>query len=114
MAVLGMTVFVGLARANYQETIVSETVMTAEPVVSVAQIKNMSDNTPVVITGNIVRSLGDDMYLFSDPSGSVVVEIDGNDWRGIEVTEYDVVKLRGTVDRKADEVEVDVTYVEQM
>ena len=54
----------------------------------------------VVLVGQIERSLGDEKYLFKDASGSVTVEIDNEDWRGLNVTPQDTVILNGEVDKE--------------
>ena len=44
------------------------------------------DDSWVVLQGRIVASLGDEKYTFQDATGSVMVEIDDDEWRGITVT----------------------------
>ncbi|WP_025822687.1 NirD/YgiW/YdeI family stress tolerance protein [Shewanella marina] len=67
------------------------------------------DDTMVELTGNIVKSLGDEKYLFRDKTGEIEVEIENSLWRHIIVTEATVVKLRGELDDKwqGKEVEID-------
>lgn len=67
---------------------------------SVADALKLNDDTPVVLVGQIERSLGDEKYLFKDASGSVTVEIDNEDWRGLNVTPQDTVILNGEVDKE--------------
>ena len=66
---------------------------------SVADALKLNDDTAVVLVGQIERSLGDEKYLFKDASGSVTVEIDNEDWRGLTVTPQDPVILNGEVDK---------------
>lgn len=64
-----------------------------------ADVANMKDDTQVILVGKIEKSLGDEKYLFSDASGSLTVEIDDEDWRGLTVTPNDTVELAGEVDK---------------
>lgn len=78
---------------------------------TVAEAQKMSDDTSVVLTGKIEKGLGDEKYLFSDATGSIVVEIDDEDWRGLVVKPENTVEIRGEVDRelmKDAEIDVDV------
>ena len=61
---------------------------------SVADALKLNDDTAVVLVGQIERSLGDEKYLFKDASGTVTVEIDNEDWRGLNVT------LNGEIDKE--------------
>ena len=70
----------------------------------------MGDDKPVVLVGKIEKSLGDEKYLFRDASGTIVVEIDNEDWNGVNVTPNDTVELRGETDKdyfKNPKVDVD-------
>ena len=77
--------------------------------VTVAQASEMSDDSVVKLQGYLVKSLGDEKYEFQDDSGTIIVEIDNEDWRGVEVAPSDRVEVRGEVDRerKGTELEVD-------
>ena len=83
----------------------------SQAAVSVADAKNLSDDTPVVLVGKIEKSLGGEKYLFTDKSGSVTVEIDNEDWRGLSVNEKDTVELRGEVDKDFTSFEIGVDSV---
>ena len=48
----------------------------AQAPVTVEQAKSLPDDTFVVLEGNITQQLGDEKYMFQDPSGTIVVEID--------------------------------------
>ncbi len=79
--------------------------------VTVAEAKKLSDDTPVIMTGKITQSLGGEKYLFTDATGSVTVEIDDDDWRGVDVNENDTVEIRGEVDKDFTSFEIDVDSV---
>lgn len=77
---------------------------------TVAEALNMSDDTPVILKGKIEKSLGDEKYLFSDGTGTIVVEIDDEDWGGVVVKPENTVELKGEVDKdmlRAPEIDVD-------
>lgn len=111
---------VGTAFADFQPNTPNQTspmggfVGGTENVVSVSQVKEMRDDVPVIVKGNIVQRMGDEKYLFEDSTGSITVEIDKKDWRGQTVTPTDTVKLYGEVDAGWFNTEIDVDYVEKM
>lgn len=78
---------------------------------TVAEALSFSDDTPVVLTGKIEKSLGDEKYMFADNSGKVVVEIDNEDWRGQNVGADDVVEIKGDVDKEFLETTIDVESI---
>ena len=79
--------------------------------VSVAEAKKLSDDTPVVMTGKIVKSLGGEKYMFQDGTESITIEIDDEDWRGVSVNEKDTVEIRGEIDKDFMNIEVDVDSI---
>lgn len=81
------------------------------PVSSVAEAEKMSDDTPVVLVGQIEKSLGDEKYLFKDKTGSIAVEIDNEDWNGLVVKPEDTVEIRGEVDKGFRSTEIDVDQI---
>lgn len=79
--------------------------------IKVAEAKKLSDDTPVVLEGNIVKHLGSDKYLFKDETGDITVEIDNKDWSGVTVGEKDTIILYGEVDKEWNSLEIDVDKV---
>lgn len=79
--------------------------------VNAKQARNMRDNSRVFLRGSIVQRLGDDKYLFRDSSGTITVDIDDGDWRGLTVTPEDTVEIFGKVDKDRDNVEVEVKRI---
>lgn len=78
--------------------------------VTAEQAKNMSDDTYVTLRGNIKESLGNEKYTFADTSGTIVVEIDNDDWNGLSVKPEDLVEIKGEVDthwNKPSDIDVD-------
>lgn len=83
-------------------------------VVSVEQIKNLKDETYVIMQGNITQNLGDEKYTFSDKSGSITVEIDDEDWKGATVTPGDKVEIKGEVDKGWSKLEIEVDSIQKI
>lgn len=82
-----------------------------KPPVNVVEVANLAEDTPVRLVGYIVKSLGDERYEFSDESGTIVVEIDDDEWNGLEITPNDQVEITGEIDREGDRLEVEVESV---
>ena len=85
-----------------------------ESIVTVEQVKDMRDNVPVVLEGVIVQRNGDEKYLFQDSTGSIVIEIDDENWGGVTVTPEEVIKIYGDVDKGVFTTEIDVDYIRKM
>jgi uncharacterized protein (TIGR00156 family) len=73
-----------------------------------ADAAKAKDDTPIELTGYLVKSLGDEKYLFRDQSGEVEVEIDNALWREIEVTSDTKVTLIGEVDDEWNGIEIEI------
>ena len=70
------------------------------------------DDTPVILRGHIINSLGDEKYTFKDSTGEVVIEIDDEDWHGIKVTPENTVEIYGEVDKEIfEQTTIDVKSV---
>lgn len=80
--------------------------------ISVADALKLSDDTAVVLEGQIEKSLGKEQYVFKDASGSVTIEIDDDDWRGLNVTPQDTIVIKGEVEKDMFETEIDVDSIE--
>ncbi|MDR2601164.1 MAG: NirD/YgiW/YdeI family stress tolerance protein [Spirochaetaceae bacterium] len=83
-------------------------------VITVDAAKGLRDDQPVVLRGRIERSLGDEKYLFTDKTGSITVEIDGELWRGLSVNPNDAVEISGEVDKDFKRIEVDVDGIKKV
>ncbi len=84
--------------------------------ISVVEALKLSDDTPVVLNGKIEKSLGDEKYLFNDGTATVIIEIDDDDWGGLNVTPEDVVVISGEVDKgmlKGVEIDVDTIQLKK-
>lgn len=82
-----------------------------DAVVTVDQVPNMNDNQNVVMTGYLVETLGDNMYIFQDSTGTIAVEIEPVVMGEMVVMPDRRVRLKGEVDKgdnnQADVIEVD-------
>ncbi|VXC95944.1 conserved exported hypothetical protein [Pseudomonas sp. 8Z] len=81
-------------------------------VTSVAAALQSADDTHVVLEGQIVKRLQDELYEFKDSSGTIRVEIDDEDWPAQQVSETAKVRLTGEVDKDFNGHEIDVDRVE--
>ncbi|MGS3176585.1 YgiW/YdeI family stress tolerance OB fold protein [Aeromonas sanarellii] len=79
---------------------------------SVAQLKDLPDDSWVTLEGKLFKSLGGEIYLFSDTSGQVAVEIEQDLWRGITVGASDFIRIRGELDHTLIKTEIDVQSLE--
>ncbi|CAE6960645.1 Protein YgiW (plasmid) [Vibrio sp. B1REV9] len=70
-----------------------------------------SDDMPVTLTGNIKASLGGEMYLFTDSTGEVMIEIDHDKWLGQSATPATKLQLMGEIDKNLSGVKVDVNTI---
>lgn len=80
--------------------------------VSVSQALELGDDSQVRLTGVITESLGDEKYRFKDDSGSLIVEIDNEDWGDVQATPDTPLILWGEIDKDWNETELDVDRVE--
>lgn len=105
--------FAGAAHAQYQGAMALRGGFTGPglSVSTVAEANKMSDDQPVVLVGQIQQSLGDEKYLFKDASGTITIEIDDEDWRGVNVTPEDTIEISGEVDKDLFDIKVDVNTV---
>lgn len=79
--------------------------------VTVGEVMGLNDDTFVILKGNITQNLGDEMYVFTDGTGSINVEIDSDDWNGQNIGPNDVVIIKGDIDKNGNVVQVDVDEV---
>ncbi|MDR1027604.1 MAG: NirD/YgiW/YdeI family stress tolerance protein [Rickettsiales bacterium] len=97
------------ARARFVES------AAARPAVStIAAAKKMSDDAKVVVEGKIQKQIKKDKYLFGDGADTIVVEIDRDVWRGVDVSEKDRLRIFGEVDAslfRAAEIEADAVEI---
>lgn len=86
----------------------------AAQVITVEQAKTMSDDTMVILQGNVIQHIGGDNYIFSDSTGSINMDIDHKLWLGQVITPDDKVEVRGKVDRDWNSIEIDAKQITKM
>ena len=83
---------------------------TSQNITSVKDALNAKDDTKVTLEGSIVKHLGGEHYLFKDATGEINIEIDHDDWNGVQVGPEDTVIIYGEVDHhrhKPTDIDVD-------
>ena len=70
----------------------------AQGVNTVAGALKAWDDTMVTLKGNILRQVGHEKYEFKDSTGTIIVDIDDDEWYGVSVGPNDVVEIYGEVD----------------
>ena len=82
------------------------------PVMTVAEALKVSDK----LAGKIEKSLGNEKYLFKDATGTITIEIDDDDWRGVTATPDSELIIEGEVDKdmfRDTEIDVDVVTLKK-
>ena len=79
--------------------------------VTIEEALHLSDDSPVIMTGYIEKALGGEKYQFKDSTGTIVIKIDDDDWRGVSVSETDLVEIRGEVDKDFLDTKIDVDSI---
>jgi uncharacterized protein (TIGR00156 family) len=84
--------------------------------VTVAQARDLPDNSLVILTGNIAQSQGRERYTFRDSTGDITIEIDRDLWilLGVSVVPADRVEIRGEIDIENRVAEIDVKYIRKL
>lgn len=86
----------------------------AVEVISVEQAKALNDDANVTLRGTIQQNTEDEIYIFTDNTGSINVEIDDDVWNGIQATPQDIVEISGEVDKSGSQVEIDVEQISKI
>ena len=81
-------------------------------VMTVSEALKLNDDAPVKLSGKIEKSLGNEKYLFKDATGSITIEIDNEDWNGVNATPDTEIIITGEIDKDMlRDAEVDVDMV---
>lgn len=81
-------------------------------VTQVADASNMAEDTIIYIQGNLTQSLGDEMYIFTDDSGNITVEIDDDLMQGHTFTPNMAVIITASVDKEGNVTSLDAEEIE--
>ena len=79
---------------------------------TVAKALDMSDDSWVILRGNIVKQLDNKHYEFTDGTGTITLEISPKRWNGVNVTPTDKIEVRGKIDKDWNSREVEVKQVQ--
>lgn len=82
---------------------------------TVAKARDLQDDAPVVLTGNIVSQMAGhkERYVFKDETGEIPVKIGRKAFAGQTVTPSDTVRISGKVDKDfGKEVKIKVRRLE--
>jgi uncharacterized protein (TIGR00156 family) len=83
--------------------------------VTVNEARNLSHDSWVVLTGNIVYSLPPPHdYTFRDSSGEITIDIGPKEWRGLSVGESDRVEISGEVKIQRGQVSINVHAIRKI
>ena len=86
--------------------------MNMQPAVwTVTEVMSLPDDTPVVMRGRITKNMGNDIFVFEDGSGTIMLEIDEESWNGNTVRVDDIVTVYGSVDKGTNYTEVEVESI---
>ena len=72
-----------------------------------------ADEMQVTLTGTILKSLGNERYIFADSTGEITVEIDHDDWYGLVSTPTTVVVINGEIDKERGYAMIEVDRILQ-
>ena len=87
----------------------------AQNTVSVAQAKQLADETAVALSGVIVKRIRGDHFKFKDGSGSIEIDVDDEVWKPIHLKAGDQVNIMGEVDTQSDKSTIiDVEKLEKI
>ena len=111
LALIAMMPICG-AFAGPGKTMNNNGMMNTQPAVwSVTEVVSLPDDTPVVMRGRITKNLGNNIFVFEDGSGTIMMEIDEESWNGNTVRVDDIVTVYGNVDKGSNYTEIDVESI---
>ena len=84
--------------------------------VTVSQAKTLPDDSLVILTGNIIQSLGVERFTFRDSTGDITIKIDRNLWLllDLSVSANNSVEIRGKTDIQNRLAEIDVKFIRKL
>ncbi len=103
--VCGLLAFGNVNAADSAKTV-------TKPVTHVANASNMPEDTIIYIQGNLTQSLGDEMYIFTDDSGNITVEIDDSLMNGQTFTPNMAVIITASIDKEGNVTSLDAEEIE--
>ena len=69
--------------------------------ITIAQAQTLEHRTPVVVRGNIIMSLGGDLYTFTDLTTEIILRIGPREWEnlGSNISPSDTIEISGELHR---------------
>ncbi|GJL60684.1 MAG: hypothetical protein NPIRA03_35410 [Nitrospirales bacterium] len=83
-------------------------------ITTVSAAQEAKDDTWVTVSGSILRQVGEERYLFQDATGTIIVEIDHEDWGKVTANPETILRISGEIDREWWTTEVEVERIEVM
>lgn len=84
-------------------------------VVTVAKAKTLKDETGVTLQGTIVQHILGDNFEFKDATGSIIIDVDDDLWKPLQLKAGDKVKVIGEVDTHTkNPTDIDVIQIESV
>lgn len=80
-------------------------------VVTIQEVKEMPDESLVMLEGYIVKNLGDEHYIFRDDTGKIEIEIDDDVWGGQKVDPETKIRIQGEFDKDFTSKTIDVQRI---
>lgn len=81
-------------------------------ITTVSAAQEAVDDSWVILSGTILRQVGEERYLFQDATGTMVVEIDHEDWGNVTVNPETILRISGEIDREWGTTEIEVKQIE--
>ncbi|MEE3696945.1 NirD/YgiW/YdeI family stress tolerance protein [Glaesserella parasuis] len=78
---------------------------------SVADALKATDDTPVLLEGQIVKQIDKDEFIFKDKTGEIEIDVSKRAWNGLNIGPQDTIQIRGKVDKDWNKVQVDVKQI---
>jgi uncharacterized protein (TIGR00156 family) len=83
--------------------------------VTINEARNLSHDSWVILTGNIVHSLPQpNDYTFRDSSGEITIDIGPKEWRGLSAAASDTVEICGEVKKERGQVFIKVHAIRKI
>lgn len=87
----------------------------AQNTVTVAEAKQLADETAVTLSGVIVKRIRGDHFQLNDGSGSIDIDVDDDFWKPMGLKAGDQVKVMGKVDTQSGQsANIDVVKIEKL
>lgn len=87
----------------------------AQNTVTVAEAKQLADETAVTLSGVIVKRIRGDHFQLKDGSGSIDIDVDDDFWKPMGLKAGDQVKVMGEVDTQSGQsANIDVVKIEKL